>query len=164
MATGCSPLSAFVSTSEPVGKHAVGVSESSALSRVSAPTPTYPNRACPTVLPCDEHCCPESLLVSQDSCFLHRRLSGYAHALGKGRIGWVCGTPDRGQLGAPEWVWEWYGSAVPLLLIKLARHEAGSYTPGEARARYDVDAALLGNWHVRKFAQMTLRCHSLGRR
>ena len=54
MATGCSPLSAFVSTSEPVGKHAVGVSKSSELSRVSAPTPTYPNRACPTVFPCDE--------------------------------------------------------------------------------------------------------------
>jgi hypothetical protein len=38
---GCSPLNAFVFTSEPVGKHAVGVSKSSELSRVSAPTPQY---------------------------------------------------------------------------------------------------------------------------
>jgi hypothetical protein len=60
----------------------------------------------------------DSLLGREDSCFLHHRLSGYAHAVGKGRVGWVCGTPDRTQLGAPEWVWERYGESVPLLLSK----------------------------------------------
>jgi hypothetical protein len=36
---------------------------------------------------------------------------------GEGRVGWACGTPDWGQLSAPQWVWERYGESVPLLLI-----------------------------------------------
>ena len=72
MATDCSPFSAFVFTSEPLGrKHAVGVSKSSELSRVSAPTHHLPNRACPTVLP-----------LRQANCFcnLAIRLSGFARS------------------------------------------------------------------------------------
>jgi hypothetical protein len=137
MATGCSPLSAFVSTSEPVGKHAVGVSKSCELSRVSAPTQTYPNRACPTALSLTSNCCPESLSGREDSCFLHHRLSGYAHAVGKGRVGWACGTPDRGQLGAPEWVWERYGEPVPLLRITNRRRGLGSNWVGSGEENLD---------------------------
>ena len=80
-------------------KHAVGVSKSSELSRVSAPTQNYPNRACPTVLPCDEQLLPELLFGREDSCFLHHRLSGYAHAVWEGarRLGVWDARPGSAQ-------------------------------------------------------------------
>ena len=55
----------------------------------------------PSGLMASRHRLRESLSGREDPCFLYRRLSGYAHAVGTGRGGWVCGTPDRAQLSAP---------------------------------------------------------------
>jgi hypothetical protein len=95
-------------------------------------------RACPTVLPLRRAIAvPESLSGREDSCFLHHRLSGYAHAVGKERVGWACGTLDRGQLGAPEWVWERYGEPVPLLRITNRRRGLGYNWVGSGEENLD---------------------------
>jgi hypothetical protein len=68
MATGCSRLGAFDFTSEPLGrKHAVGVSRSSELSRVSAPTHKHPT-GMPDGPPFDEQLLLDSLFGREDSC------------------------------------------------------------------------------------------------
>jgi hypothetical protein len=89
-------------------------------------------------------------------CQQPRLLCTYALCVGGGRL-------LLGLAGSLDWVWD--GTADPYRSYSSYSPDTGqALTPGEARARYDVDAVLLGNWHVRKFARMTLRCHSLGRR
>jgi hypothetical protein len=93
MATGCSPLSAFVFISEPLGRrHAVGVSKSSELSRVSAPI--TPNTTGMPDGPLRRAIDPESRFGREDSCFLHHSLSAYAHArVGRGALVGRVGRP-----------------------------------------------------------------------
>jgi hypothetical protein len=119
MATDCSLLSAFVFTSKPLGrKHAVGVSKSSELFRVSAPTHKHP-----TGMPDGP---PLRRAIASRIALWSRRFMLPAPQLvclrscpcGEGRVGWACGTPDWDQLSAPQWVWERYGESVPLLFSR----------------------------------------------
>jgi hypothetical protein len=69
MATDCSLLSAFVFTSKPLGrKHAVGVSKSSELFRVSAPTHKHPTGM------------PDGPPLRRSNCFPNRALVAKIHA------------------------------------------------------------------------------------
>ena len=94
---------------------------------------TNTQRACPTVLPCDEQLLPESLFGREDSCFLHHRLSGYAHAVWEGarRLGVWDARPGSAQRSL--WVWERYGESVPLL---LSRRTIGPKEPRRCRRGY----------------------------